>query len=61
MTVSFWNHCVQGGVYRALDEVVTMGTFLIGALSGLMIAGFAAIYAKQALIEDASSHTDGYF
>ncbi|WP_281406487.1 hypothetical protein [Methylobacterium sp. WL18] len=40
---------------------MTMGTFLIGALSGLMIAGFAAIYAKQALIEEARSHTDGYF
>ncbi|WP_279601862.1 hypothetical protein [Methylobacterium sp. J-072] len=40
---------------------MTMGTFLIGALGGLMIAGCAAIYAKQALIEEARSHTDGYF
>ena len=61
MTVSYRNHCVSRGVYAPLDEVVTMGTFLIGALSGLMIAGCAAIYAKQALIEEARSHTDGYF
>ncbi|SFH97651.1 hypothetical protein SAMN02799642_00324 [Methylobacterium brachiatum] len=52
---------MRGGVYRPLNGVVTMGTFLIGALSGLMIAGCAAIYAKQALIEEARSHTDGYF
>ena len=38
-----------------------MGTFILGALSGLMIAGCAAIYAKQALIDDASSGTDGHF
>jgi hypothetical protein len=38
-----------------------MGTFFLGTLSGLMIAGCAAIYAKQALIEDASAKTDGYF
>ena len=46
MTVSFRNHPVRAGVYRPLNGVVTMGTFLIGALSGLMIAGCAAIYAK---------------
>ena len=40
---------------------MTMGTFLFGALSGLMIAGCAAIYAKQALIEEAHARTDGYF
>ena len=61
MTVSFRNHRDGGGVDCPLNGVVTMGTFLIGALSGLMIAGFAAIYAKQALIEEARSHTDGYF
>ncbi len=38
-----------------------MGTFILGALSGLMIAGYAAIYAKQALIDEASSGTDGHF
>jgi hypothetical protein len=38
-----------------------MGTFILGTLSGLMIAGCAAIYAKQALIEDAKSQTDGHF
>ena len=38
-----------------------MGTFILGTLSGLMIAGYAAIYAKQALINDASSRTDGHF
>jgi len=38
-----------------------MGTFILGTLGGLMIAGYAAIYAKQALIEEAESHTDGHF
>ncbi len=38
-----------------------MGTFILGALSGLMIAGCAAIYAKQALIDEASAETEGYF
>lgn len=38
-----------------------MGTFILGTLGGLMIASCAAIYAKQALIEEARSHTDGYF
>ena len=38
-----------------------MGTFILGTLSGLVLAGFAAIYAKQALIEEARSHTNGYF
>ena len=40
---------------------MAMGTFIFGTLSGLMIAGYAAIYAKQALIEDANSRTGGYF
>ncbi len=38
-----------------------MGIFIFGALSGLVITGCAAIYAKQSLIEDARSGTDGYF
>jgi hypothetical protein len=41
--------------------VVAMGTFIFGTLSGLVIAGCAAIYAKQALIDEAQSHTDGHF
>ena len=40
---------------------MAMGTFIFGTLSGLMIAGCAAIYAKQALIDEARSRTDGYF
>ncbi|GJE10621.1 MULTISPECIES: hypothetical protein [Methylobacterium] len=40
---------------------MAMGTFILGTLSGLMIAGCAAIYAKQVLIEEARSRTDGYF
>jgi hypothetical protein len=38
-----------------------MGTFIFGILGGLMIAGCAAIYARQALIEEARSRTGGYF
>ena len=38
-----------------------MSTFIVGTLGGLMLAGLAAIYAKQALIDEARSHTDGYF
>jgi hypothetical protein len=41
--------------------VVAMGTFIFGTLGGLMIAGCAAIYAKQVLMEDAQSRTDGHF
>jgi hypothetical protein len=40
---------------------MAMGTFILGTLGGLMIAGCAAIYAKQVLIEEARSRTDGYF
>ena len=40
---------------------MAMGTFIFGTLGGLMIAGYAVIYAKQALIEDAHSRTGGYF
>ena len=38
-----------------------MSPFIVGTLGGLMLAGLAAIYAKQALIDEARSHTDGYF
>ena len=38
-----------------------MSIFIFGTLSGLVIAGCAGIYAKQSLIEDARSGTDGYF
>jgi hypothetical protein len=38
-----------------------MGTFILGTLGGLVIAGCAAIYAKQALIDEAQAHTDGHF
>ncbi|SDO23678.1 hypothetical protein SAMN05216360_11753 [Methylobacterium phyllostachyos] len=38
-----------------------MGTFIFGTLGGLMLAGCAAIYAKQALIREAESRTDGHF
>ena len=38
-----------------------MGVFIFGTLGGLMIAGCAAVYAKQSLIEDARSRTGGYF
>jgi hypothetical protein len=38
-----------------------MGTFIFGTLGGLMVAGCVAIYARQALIEDARARTGGYF
>ena len=38
-----------------------MSALILGTLGGLMIAGYAVIYAKQALIEDAHSRTGGYF
>lgn len=38
-----------------------MGTFILGTLGGLMIAGVAAIYAKQVALEEAETHTDGHF
>lgn len=38
-----------------------MGAFIFGTLGGLMLAGCAAVYAKQSLIEDARSRTDGHF
>jgi hypothetical protein len=38
-----------------------MGTFILGTLSGFVIAGCAAIYAKHALIADANTRTDGHF
>jgi hypothetical protein len=41
--------------------VVAMAPFIFGTLGGLMIAGCAAIYAKQMLIEEARSRTDGHF
>ncbi|WP_280142529.1 hypothetical protein [Methylobacterium sp. 13MFTsu3.1M2] len=41
--------------------MVAMGTFIFGTLGGLMIAGVAAIFAKQAALEEADSHTDGHF
>lgn len=41
--------------------MVAMGTLIFGTLGGLMIAGCAAIYAKQALIEEARSRTGGHF
>ncbi|WP_457103871.1 hypothetical protein [Methylobacterium sp. P5_C11] len=40
---------------------MAMSTFIFGTLGGLLIAGCAAIYAKQAVIEDAHTHTDGHF
>ncbi|GJE51920.1 hypothetical protein GOFOIKOB_4985 [Methylobacterium tardum] len=41
--------------------MVAMGTFIFGTLGGLVIAGCAAIYARQTLIEEAQSETDGHF
>lgn len=38
-----------------------MGTFIFGTLGGLMIAGVAAIHAKQVVLEEADTHTDGHF
>ena len=38
-----------------------MGVFILGTLGGFMIAGCAAVYARQALIEDAQSETGGHF
>ena len=38
-----------------------MGALIFGTLGGLMFVGCAAVYAKQALIEDARAHTDGHF
>ena len=38
-----------------------MAVFIVGTLSGLALVTCAAVYAKQALIEEARSHTGGYF
>ena len=34
---------------------------VLGTLGGLALAGIAGIYAKQVLIDDAKSETEGYF
>lgn len=38
-----------------------MGVFIFGTMGGLALVACAAVYAKQALIEDARARTDGYF
>ncbi len=38
-----------------------MGIVLFGTLGGLALATCAAVYAKQALIEEARARTDGHF
>jgi hypothetical protein len=35
--------------------------FIVGTLAGLVIAGSAAVFAKQMLLEDARDRTGGYF
>jgi hypothetical protein len=41
--------------------VTAMGALIFGTLGGLMFAGCAAVYVKQALLRDAQAHTDGHF
>lgn len=38
-----------------------MTLLLIGLVAAIAITGSAAVYAKQALIDDAKSQTRGYF
>ena len=38
-----------------------MFSLIVGTLTGLVIAGGAAVLAKQAILQDARDKTGGYF